>query len=161
MSDHFVIGGVGFRMKPIPVLDSEKVYRHLAPILTPLVTLAAANMTLTPESLKTAMGSMPEAIEQLPKLHDFFVKWCQVQLPNEYNGGWLDLENKTFCEKAFPPRSHSRHFEWIARCIVAEYGTFLFELWEQAKDHMAQTESPSSSPSGSTGTSGESPSADA
>jgi hypothetical protein len=155
MSDEFMIGDVGFRMKPIPVLESETVYHSLVPILTPLIAVAAGGMSFTAETLTTAMGTMPGAVDQLPRLHNFFVKHCAVQLPNEYNGAWLDLDKKAFCDKAFPPRSHSRHLEWIVRCVMAEYGTFLFELWAQAEARMKTTENQSPSPSGPTGTSGE------
>lgn len=153
MSDVFEIDGIEFRLEPIPVFESMECYEHIAPIVGNFIVLAQ-NGEASLDGIAQALKHGSDAFRQLPRLRDFFLKHCSVKLP-EYSGKWMPLAEKGFQDKAFPPRSHMRHTNWLVKCVSLEYGTFLDDLQSAAEVLAPKAENQSRSPSGSDGTSGE------
>lgn len=152
--DEFEIDGVGFRLLPLPVLVAEK----LAPALTALLTPALAAMFAGERDVKQlgqALRGLEGAAEQLPKFREAFAARCKVTIGVvEGQPVWSDLKGKVF-EDVFS-RKHRLYFEWLGRCVGAEYGDFLAEIGQRVAAAL-ETASPSTFPTGSPGASGDSP----
>jgi hypothetical protein len=152
-SDEFEIDGIGFRLWPLPALVAEKLAPSLAGLITPAIAAFFAdqrNVGQIAEALKGLTGS----VEQLPKFREAFAAKCSVVV-GEAGGEpiWSELKGNVFNDTF--QRKHSRYFEWLARCLAAEYGDFLAETGQ----HLAAAvkANPLSSLLGSLGGSGGSP----
>jgi hypothetical protein len=151
--DEFEIDGVGFRLKPLPVLVAEK----LAPALSELVTPALAGIFANQKSitdLAQSLRGLAGVAEQLPKFREAFAAQCQVTI-GEVGGQrvWSELKGNAF-EDTFR-RKHRLYFEWLARCLGYEFGDFLAEIGRKLA--AALKESLSTFQPGSPGESGDSP----
>jgi hypothetical protein len=151
--DEFEIDGVGFRLKPLPVLVAEK----LAPAVTSLVTPALAAMFAGPTNvseLGKALQLLSGSAEQLPKFREALAAQCSVTF-GEVEGQviWAELKGKVLDETF--RRKHLLYFKWLAHCLEKEYGDFLGEIGQRLTS--ALKASPWSSLLGSLGGSGDSP----
>jgi len=152
--DEFEADGVRFRLKPLPVLVAER----LAPALTALLTPAAATMFAAQTDateLGKALSGLQGAAEQLPKFREAFAAQCLVTLEEKAEGQVIWSELKGNVLEATFSRRHRRYYEWLARCINAEYGAFLAEIGQKLEG--ALKGSRWSSLIGSLGGSGDSP----
>lgn len=157
--DEFEIDGIGFRLKPLPVIVAER----LAPAVTELITPALAAMFAgdkTAEQLGTALRGLSGCAEQLPRLREAFAAQCSVTIgeaPGVGKAGptivWSELKGKVF-DNTFR-RKHKLYFEWLGHCLALEYGDFLAEIGQRLI--VALKASLSASQSGSPGESGDSP----
>lgn len=157
--DEFEIDGVGFRLKPLPVLVAER----LAPAVVELITPALAGLFADQKNvaqLGQALRGLSGAAAQLPLLREAFAAQCSVTIgeaPGVGNIGpeivWSELKGKVF-ESTFS-RKHKLYYEWLGRCLGLEYGDFLAEIGQRLI--AALKGSPLSSLVGSPGGSGESP----
>jgi hypothetical protein len=151
--DEFEIDGIGFRLKPLPVLVAEK----LAPSVLALMTPALAAFIADPKDvgqLGQALRNLEGSVQQLPLFREAFAAQSQVVI-GEAQGQkvWSELKGKVL-DDTFR-RQHKRYFEWLARCIACEYGDFLAETGQRLAEAMKA--SPLSSLIGSLGGSGDSP----
>lgn len=152
-TDEFTVDNVAFRLSPLPSLVAEK----LAPALTSLCTPALAAIfagTRDAGELGKALANLSTSAEQLPKFREAFAARCQVVIGE--TGGvpvWTELKGKVF-DDTFR-RQHRRYFEWLGRCLAAEYGDFLAEIGRNLGE--ALEGSPFASLISSLGGSGDSP----
>jgi hypothetical protein len=74
------------------------------------------------------LDGVAKAAGYIPQVQDVFVRYCTVRMPSKTQDGrdaWVDLAK--FDEQIFR-RKHVLALQWLAQCIVLEYGTFLAEL---------------------------------
>lgn len=151
--DEFEIDGIGFRLKPLPALVAEKLAPAVLALVTPTLAAFIAN-TKDVAALGQALRNLEGSVEQLPKFREAFAAQCSVIIGKAGDRDvWTELTGNAF-EDTFR-RKHSRYFEWLARCIVIEYGDFLAEIGRRLVEVMRAN--PLSSLTGSPGGSGDSP----
>jgi hypothetical protein len=138
----FEAGGLQFQLEALSVKEARallpNVSRAMGPVLNiirglePVVNADATESgdanaeTKAPalDMLKTLsdhLGDVAMATTEVPVLMDAFSRRCKVQLP-QYGDKWLQLE--PMLDQTFQ-RKHARMLEWLARCILAEFGDFL------------------------------------
>lgn len=140
--DEFQAGGVSFRLTPMAVRDARKLYPHVLRVMQPVVAAIAEYQAMAGATGETgeavAIGqddlfgmivkhlpNVSEASKEFEQLAKPFEDYCKVQLPEIKGDLWLPLG--TFVDEAFR-RKHGRQVEWLARCILIEFGDFLGEL---------------------------------
>jgi hypothetical protein len=158
-ADEFQIDGVGFRLKPLPVIVAEK----LAPAVTELVTPALAALFAGGKDiaqLGQSLRGLSGCAEQLPRLREAFAAQCSVTIgeaPGVGKAGpeiiWSELKGKVL-DDTFR-RKHKLYFEWLGNCLALEYGDFLAEIGQRLI--AALKANPSAFPTGFPGESGDSP----
>lgn len=141
--DDFQAGGLSFRLTPLTVKDARKLYPHVLRVMQPVVGAIAEYQKAASEpgaeGEAVALGqdelfamivkhlpNVAEASKEFEALAKPFEDFCKVQLPDVGDGTkWLPVS--TFVDNCFQ-RKHGRQVEWLARCILIEFGDFLGEL---------------------------------
>src|SRR5688572_21890252 len=77
--DEFYIDGIGFRLKPLPVMVAEKLAPALPEMVTPALNAFFANQKDVAE-LGNILRSLSGSAEHLPKFREAFAAQCSVTI---------------------------------------------------------------------------------
>lgn len=110
--EEFEIDGVKFWFRRISLEDGCTGLRMVSEVMTPAF------------NAKDFASALTKSIDQLPKLVDLFVPYCQVEGDGIAAGRKVQL--KAFKQDAFAGHL-DRALLFVANCAVIEYGDFLGE----------------------------------